>query len=238
MKNRIYIWFAILILTLASCDDQSKGVFTDDTTEEYQLYDYYVDEYGNEGIVAYIFKSTLTESEYIIVVSATESYQSWGLMGETVYKDSIDKMHIYRPTFGLSMLQSMKSAGIEHFPAQAWCDRMNGGEKYPRAGSWRLPTDYEFQDVFGAKGDKVTALNNALRNVGGTPVSTDNIYWTCVEDVDDYIHIADKVLDYDPANRAVPVSPKRSSFDNKDRWLKKNKYYVRAIKYVYYRDDK
>lgn len=226
----------IIMFALSSCNFESEGVFTDDTTEEYQLYDYYVDEYGNEGVVAYISGQKVSWSnKYILVVSSDEAYLPWGIMGENIYKsDTITDMGFRDPSFGIAMHQLMKSYEIGKFPAQAWCDAKNNDEKYPRAGSWHLPSYYEYQLIFGSTGARVSSLNKALSNIGGTPFNAANMYWTCVEDFDDYIHIKNAESDYDKENRAVIASPANSICSDKDRWLKKNRYYVRAIKYVYY----
>lgn len=218
-----------------SCSFESEGVFTDDTTEEYELYDYYVDSYGNEGIVAYIRQSTDSERKYIIVISADESYQSWGPMGERVYKsDSVSSSVCNASGFGVAVLQAMRSIGIDRYPAQSWCNSKNEQEEYPRAGSWRLPSYYEFGLIRGTNGSKVESLNSALKGIGGTPILTSQKYWTCTEDFDNYITIEGKDCNYDRENRAVITSPINTTHSNKERWLKKNKYHVRAIKYVYY----
>ena len=235
MKRFSYIFLLCIALLQVSCEFKSKGVFTDDSTEKYQLYDYYIDEYGNEGIVAYIY-SGYSGREYMIVISLDESYQPWGPMGEMVYKtDSVTSEMLQDPSFGVAVHQAMWSAGMARYPAQAWCDAKNNGERYPRAGSWRLPTFHELRLLFDENKDRsLPALNAALAGVGGTTVNSNNLYWTCVEDFNGYITFKSSKSDYDRENRAVITSPTNSSYTNKDRWLKKNKYYVRAIKYVYY----
>lgn len=235
MRKTVYLLY-IIMFALYSCKFESEGIFTDDTTEEYERYDYYVDEYGNEGIVAYTLGLKNSRgSKYIMVISSDEAYLPWGIMGENIYKsDTITDMGFRDSSFGIAMHQLMKSYGIEKFPAQAWCDAKNKNEKYPRAGSWHLPSFYEYQLIFGNTGTRVSSLNQALISIGGTPFNTANFYWTCVEDFDDYIHINNVESDYDKENRAVIASPTNSIIAYKDRWLKKNKYYVRAIKYVYY----
>lgn len=235
MKNFLLLF--ILCIVFSSCSFESEGVFTDDTTEEYKLYDYYVDSYGNEGIVAYIHhQSTMSKRKYIIVISADESYQSWGPMGERVYKsDSVSRSVCNASEFGIAVLQSMCSIGIERYPAQFWCYSKNQQEVYPRAGSWRLPSESEFKLI--SSSFKVESLNSALKGIGGTPILTDQMYWTCTEDFDNYIIINGNTSDYDSKNRAVIISPTINTYfnySNKERWLKKNKYYVRAIKYIYY----
>lgn len=232
--KKILLRFMLLAL-FYSCSFESEGVFTDDTTEEYELYDYYVDSYGNEGIVAYIHHSSRLKRKHIIVISADESYQSWGPIGERVYKsDSVSRSVCTASEFGLAVLQSMCSIGMERYPAQSWCYSKNQQEVYPRAGSWRLPSENEFKLTIC--GSKAELLNSALKGIGGTPILTNQMYWTCTEDFDNYIINGD-TSDYDCKNRAVIISPTINTYfnySNKERWLKKNKYYVRAIKYVYY----
>lgn len=235
MRKTVCLLF-IIMFALSSCDFESEGVYTDDTTEEYLLYDYYVDSYGNEGIIAYIYSSKNLSKKYIIAVSADETVLPWGPMGETIYKsDTIKTNGLHSNLYGIAMHQIMKSIGIGKFPAQAWCDAKNFNEDFPRAGSWHLPSYYEYQLIFGSSGTNVNALNSALASIGGTPFSN-NMYWTCSEDYDNYISIKDVESDYDPRNRAVITSPFIATHSYKDRWLKKNKYNVRAVKYVYYHD--
>ena len=233
--KEIVKYLLLISVMLSSCSFESEGVFTDDTTEECLLYDYYIDEYGNEGIVAYSVSGKTTGRKYAIVVSADEALLPWGPMGEAIYKsDTITSRGLRSSSFSIGMHQIMKSLGIDKFPAQAWCDAKNQDEDYPRAGSWHLPSYYEYQLIFGTKGRNVTSLNSAFISIGGTPFS-DGMYWTCVEDFDNYITITDNESDYDKANRAVITSPYNVTHGYKDRWLKKNNYYVRAIKYVYYK---
>ncbi len=230
-----FLLYIVTLVGLVSCSFESEGVYTDDSTEEYNLYDYYIDEYGNEGIIAYVMKSS-NASEYIIAVSIDESLQSWGLIGERVYKNKLNNTQVRRPEFGVAMHQAMMSLGIERYPAQNWCNKKNGAEEFPRAGSWRLPTKNELDLIFGIRGGCVDALNAALRGVGGTPLSKEQLYWTCVEDIEGYANINGVESDYDPENRAVVTTTQNEKYGPKDRWIKKNKYYVRAIKYVYYKE--
>ncbi len=220
------ICFAMLILCCLSCSFDSSEVYTDETTEEYELYDYYIDSYGNEGIVAY---NSPTKK---IVISSDESFLSWGPMGELVYKsDSISFSYLTSPYFGTAVHQIMKSMGVGRYPAQAWCDLKNMNEQFPRAGSWRLPSYRELRLIFE---DGVEELNKALLSIGGSIIDVNNLYWTCVEDFDNYIQIEGVSLEYDKENCAIMTSPNNSTYSYKDRRLKKNKYFVRAIKYVYY----
>lgn len=233
-KIYCYLIFCFLTALFISCEHESEGVYTDDTTEAIQLYDYYVDEYGNEGIVVYSMESSST---YYVVLSSDESFQPWGPMGEQIYAvDSVRKTNLSVASYGVAMHQTMKSRGINRFPAQAWCDSKNHEEEHPRAGSWRLPTHREWTFILGSGGANVNKINTALSNIGGIPLDEDRKYWCCDEDYEGHIKINNVTSDYDSQNRAVITSPLRTTFSTKERWLKKNKYYVRAIKYIYYED--
>lgn len=231
-RQCLFLMAMSFIAILTACSYESDDVYTDDTTEPYQLYDYYVDQYGNEGIVVNILESGTKKQ---IVISADETCLPWGPTDEQVFAvDSVYKTLLTQPSYGVAMLQTMKARGIERFPAQAWCDQKNHGEKYPRGGSWRLPSYYEIFNIFGAKGSKVSNLNSALLNIGGTPLTLDNMYWSCTEDYEGYAKINDVTTDYDSESRAIIVSPKISTYATKERWIKKNRHFVRAIKYIYY----
>ena len=237
MKMSLLIYIVVL-MSCVSCTFESEGVYTDDTSEEYELYDYYIDEYGNEGIVAArLYDSSSYELCRIIVISLDETCLPWGPTGEVIYKrDVYNKNEFSQPEFGVAMHQEMMSLGVEKFPSQNWCNQKNKGEKYPRAGSWRLPTKKEYDFIFGDGGAKVEKLNNALRSVGAITIKTENFYWTCVEDYDGYVSIKDLESDYDPENRAIIMTCNNTTQGYKDRWLKTNRYYVRAIKYIYYKE--
>lgn len=228
---------AIVAFGIASCDFKSGEVFTDETTEEYQLYDYYVDQYGNEGIVAYIYNPKFSDTKYILVISSDENILPWGPMSETIYKrDKITSNELMYNYYSIAMHQIMNSIGVEKFPAQAWCDAKNRGENHTRAGSWHLPSKEELSKIFGSSGNKLNALNSAISGIGGTPLTADEMYWTCCEDYTNYIKISEVETDYDSDNRAVIVTPEMKTYSNKDRWLKKNQHNVRAIKYVYFHE--
>lgn len=223
------ILFLLITLSCLACSFESEGVILDERGEEYELYDYYVDEFGNEGIVVYISDS------YVVVMSADESYQSWGPTSEQLYPYGDISENFNRLDYGVAMHQLMKAKGIERYPAQNWCDKKNGGKEYSYAGSWRLPSNNELYVIFG-EGANVGRIQSSLKNIGGTLLSTEKLYWTCTEDYIDYITIKDLETDYDPENRAVITSCLIETLGTKDRWIKKNKHYVRAIKYVYYKE--
>lgn len=228
-------------ICLSSCDKESDALLVDVLDEEYQLYDYYIDEYGNEGVVAYIQNGSSISNypkgyKCVVVLSLDESIEPWGPMGEILMKkDSLSGSELKQRTAGIMMLQSMSSKGIEKYPAQNWCFNKNHS-KVIAASSWRLPSYYELQLIFGSSGKNVSAINKYIHNYGGSIIDDSHFYWTCIEDYEGYITINGVTSDYDQANRAVLTSTHNSTWGNKDRWLKKNKYYVRAIKYIYYYD--
>lgn len=226
IKVFILIWIS---LSLTSCFESHDIIINE--SKEYKLYDYYIDSYGNEGIVAATDSGT---KPYIIVVSIDESYQSWGPMGENVYKDSIHTIGLKDFSFGVAMLQAMKATNVERYPAEAWCNKKNVDEHYPSGSSWRLPTYEEMNWISKSKNRQhMNYLNSAIKRAGGTPISMEKLYWTCVEDIDSYISIDGIESNYDPKNRAIPRTWNNQTLAYKDRWIKKNRYFVRAIKYVY-----
>ena len=239
MRNRILFCLALL-LTLQACNVssfKSNDLIVDELDGNYTLNALYEDEYGNKGIIAYISDEN-DWLDRVIAISLDESYESWGPMGEAVYKseginfDTITNYYIlYYPAFGLAMLQSMKSTGIERFPAQQWCDKKNIGDPYSNVSSWRLPSLSEWLLISGN-----AELNHALQMAGGTPLQKNQYYWTCTEDFEGFITLGDSSATFDRENRAIPSTTDALTLHDKDNWIKKNKYHVRAIKYVYYAD--
>lgn len=233
-----YLKLALIVFTISfgACDFESDNLFLNETTEDYQLYDYYVDDYGNEGIVAYIYNSSNSSRRYILVISLDETFLSWGPMDLLVYDcDSLNYTAFLTEKFPIAMLQSMKSLGIERFPAQEWCDKKNAPDSYPYGGSWHLPSRDELLKIFSYDGHHLSSLNSALYNTGGTLIHSEDYFWTCVEDFDDYITIGGQSYDYDKKNRAIIMTPTNSTTSDKNNWIKKTKHHVRAVKYIYYR---
>lgn len=226
------------LYALISCIS-SRPLQLDETDQDYQLGDYYVDKFGNEGIVAYIFeyhdeKKPSNYSKSIMVVSLDETYESWGPLGERLYiADTLSNSLLLRDTYSLAMLQAMHAKGIERYPAQDWCYQKNkDGVIY--SGSWRLPSLYEIHNLFVIK----KRLNELLLSYGGTPWDEEEMYWTCVEDLKGSSKISDIVSNYDPEDRAIILNLRNETYSDKDTWLKKYKYHVRAIKYIYHRERK
>lgn len=228
-----------------ACTYKSDQAMVDITGEEsYQLYDYYVDEYGNEGIVAYT-PDKYSFLNYMIVISADETLLPWGLMGEKVCPtDSLLPSMIVNPSFSLSMIQVMKAQGISKYPAMAWCDAKNGGEEQASGSSWRLPSRRELALICGSIKERswsagyeesMKYLNQALRSIGGTEIDPQHTYWTCQEDFAGlYPQEEGANENCDPNNRVLPMQPDNTLPTNKNLWIKKCNHYVRAIKYIFY----
>lgn len=231
-------------LLFESCTYKSAQALVDVTGQEnYELYDYYVDEYGNEGIVAFI--PNKYSNQYMIVISADEVLLPWGPMDDRVcILDSVTQGMIVNPSFGLSMLQTMTGRDISRYPAMAWCNTKNGSENQPSGSSWRLPSRRELALIFGSIKERlITAdyamqmqyLNEALRDIGGTEIDPHHIYWTCQEDYEGlYPQEEGNFEDFDPENRALAMKTDNTLLENKNLWIKKSYYYVRAIKYIFY----
>lgn len=240
IENQLMAYLLLFMcICLWSCREESDALLIDETDEIYQLYDYYVDKYGNEGIVAYVSTSNSTNNpkpyKYLMVVSADETTLPWGPMGEIVMQlDTFRKDELRANHFSLATLQSMYSKDISRYPAQQWCFAKNHSRKI-YTGSWRLPSLQELYKLFYSA-NSITKLNSALQNIGGKQFDYDALYWTCTEDFENYITITGQESDYDQPNRAVIQSPQNSTYGDKDKWLKKNHYRVRAIKYIYYYD--
>lgn len=235
MGKRIIGYIIVALCLFSSCDKESGPLILDETDKEYNYYDCYTDEYGNKGIVVHITKNSdsPTGRRSIIVLSTDETCCPWGPMGENVGGQDTASYVLSEKSYSLMVYQNMKARGIERYPAQAWCDLKNGAGSTPYSGSWRLPSYDEFKHIFTRV--SINLLNTALRKNGGTPIDDDTkYYWTCTEDVENYITIIGATgLNYEAENRAVISTIKNSTSGNKDKWMKKNWYNVRAIKYIY-----
>lgn len=214
------IGFIFACLCLISCEVESKDEILNKLDEEYHLYDYYVDEYGNEGIVCSITYPSSNKDKYpkgysaVMVVSCDEAYLPWGPMGE--YFTDLDSVRFFtKPDAGIAMLQSMYARGIEKYPAQEWCFKKNKNHEINGNG-WRLPTWNEMSSVTGED------INKAILSVGGTLINNaDGKYWVCQTSEDNYADIYNFHF-------------KLEGHGINENNLKKNYNHVRAIKYIYY----
>ena len=220
-------------LLLSACKKKHNLFYSEDTGAEFNLYDYYIDNYGNEGIVAYA--SPNDSNKYFIILSLDETEAQWGPTGMQVFNGSSPDNYT-SSRFGLAMLYCMYSMGMERFPAQQWCFSKNLDEAYPRAGSWRLPTLTDWWYINGLTvypDSNIARLNIHIQNYGGTPLSPESNYLCCEEDYEGYSEFVDLESDFDPENRAVITTPRWTASADKDEWIKKNSHKVRAIKYIF-----
>lgn len=219
INGSLRIVCALCICCLYSCEDESDKVIIDETQGiEYEIGDEYIDKYGNRGTVCK--KKEYAHSKSIMVVSADEVLASWGPLDLKVAPyDSLRLYSMDHEDIGIAMLQCARALGIEKFPAQKWCDDKNHGEKFVSGSSWHLPTNGEVEYFFGR-------FNTESK-----------YYWSCIEDIQGCDGSTVINGNYLPKDRAMPVNLDGDSFKNKDLWVKRNKYYVRAVKYIYYERD-
>lgn len=218
--------FCFFLLEFASCEI----VLVDERGDDLEQYDYYIDEFGNEGIVVYSG----------VVMSLDEVELPWGPLDYNVLPSATPYV-ADKKSYGIAMLYAMRDAGLESFSAQAWCAKKNFNNEY-RISSWHLPSYHDWKKYIGnySKYDKyrveqIDNINHYIEIYGGTQISKDECYWTCDEDFDGGFVFADTTLvyDFDPENRALPITPILTAVANKDKWVKRNVYKVRAIKFVY-----
>ena len=215
-----------VLFCLYGCDKSDDLIVDETQGVEYEVGDLFIDKYGNKGYVCK--KKKGTSYEYIMVVSADEGYTSWGLLDLKVAPyDTLksNSMSLLFDFFGIAMLHCTKSIGIEKFPAQKWCDDKNYGDKYPSGASWHLPTASEIECFKSISDiDSLLGVNNKY-------------YWSCIEDIKGCDGFIIPNENYLPKDRAMPVNLDGETTRNKDLWVKRNKYYVRAVKYIYYKRD-
>lgn len=222
MKRVIYL---ITVLLYSSCNylNPIELIRNDD---DIHLYDYYVDEFGNEGIVTYIS----TDSTDVMVVSADEGYVSWGPVDCRIYTK---KENLLGSELSMVMLQNAIFLNINRFPAFKWCNDKNSGKPL-NVASWMLPSEWEMRYMIAGAQCDLASLNEALINIGGTPIDADELYWTATEDnsqiiSDDYKKYG---ADFSPEMRAVCMTPMRTSREKMIYWIKSNRHRVRAVKYI------
>ena len=131
-RLKLLPFILLLLFAFISCKVESDDLILGDAQANYKLYEPYIDEYGNKGVIAcitrYVESGELAE---VIVLSADETEERWGPMDELVYQAEIEDNKIFKSqTYGLGVLQSMKAMGINRFPAQKWCDAKNEDEEF------------------------------------------------------------------------------------------------------------
>ena len=235
----------IYISFFSACEKRNDIGVSDNDSAQYELYDYYEDQYGNKGIVAYVYDYE-EDGEFMhlkVVLSLDETTAFWGPMGTTVYdvNSKFNEAFPSGPFFGLVVNQRVHNLGAENYPAFDWCFKKNGNEQMIHSSSWILPTYKELRRIF-VNEQRLQTLNSHLLAYNGTPIASpdepDAYYWSCVEDIKDVLIFADEQYqqesDYDPARRAIPMTTNNMFYTNKLYWNKNREYKVRAIKYIYF----
>lgn len=227
MKIKVLI-FAFLTVLLSSCIEADNIADVTDG-KEYELYDYYVDEHGNGGIVivAYNKRSFGRTLKYTIVMSLDEADLSWGRMGETL--SAPDTSYSY-DGYCLLMNQRAHFKGIENYPAFEWCYRKNRSRKLPNINSWILPNQKEYRTTYThVLSTSYELINQHIVKYGGTPLDPDKPYWLAEEnrfpdmverrkDNANYFFISEGVQYADTAKNSVLG--------------------VRAVKYIYFENTR
>lgn len=233
------------IMLISGCEKTitgGDGVIDNCNPDDYDLYDYYTDQYGNAGIVAAKNTDAASWVNYIIVLSLDEHVASWGPEGMAVFPvfENFNASYPDSFFFGLQMNQIIEEKGSENFPAFDWCHKKNRDGKAIHSSSWVLPAEADLNIVFSNDTDM---LNQALEKAGGRPLCEDDdgqpLYWTATEDIEDFFYFSDETIekDYDQANRAIPITASNLFPTSMPSWNKSHEYRVRAIKYIYFRCD-
>lgn len=178
--------------------------------DDLRLYDYFIDELGNEGVVAYISY----DSTKVMVISSDETVAAWGPCGFFVLPD---KSGLLDAEESMVMTQETNYHNMSRFPAFKWCHDKNRSERVT-VTDWMLPSSGELWSVWNYRAD-VQSLNNALINIGGTPISVDELYWTATENTD---------------MRASCIGVEVTAEPLVDE-VKSNQHRVRAVKYIRYK---
>lgn len=225
--NKMIIFATIAAVFLISCT-KTEHVTIIPNNEDLRLLDYYVDEYGNEGIVVYIGLN-----KEVFVLSADETVCEWGPGGFCVFEQEFSEDNVNYPRFSLIMARYVSLLGSERFPAFNWCLNKNHGAPLS-SDSWMLPSHKEMHSLL--KSVHWSDLNKALIDIGGTPLNCD-VYWTATEDFPELIKFKDVESEYNPENWAVCITPSLAYYSTKHIWwAKSRKHGVRAIKYIKYID--
>lgn len=226
--NKKIIIATIATLFLMSCSEREWMTIISNE-EDLKLYDYYVDEFGNEGIVVCI--KSYTNSKAAFVLSADETVCEWGPGGFCVFEQEFSEDNVNYPRFSLIMARYVSLLGVERFPAFNWCLNKNNGTPLS-SDSWMLPSHKEMTTLL--KSVNLNELNNALLNIGGTPLRSE-LYWTATEDFPELVKMKDTESEYNPENWAICMTPSSKYYTQKHIWwTKSRKLGVRAIKYIQY----
>lgn len=227
------------LLALAGCTPQE---LSNDSVgyDTYALYDRYIDEQGNQGIVAYKYKDDEDGYQVVLVLSADETDASWGPEDRNLipFNQSANIGYANNTSYAIDMNHAVEMQGVSHYPAFAWCQAKNPPGERIHASSWILPSLRMMQRILNNKKD---AVNQALSKYGMTPLNDEDCYWTCTEDIEGYFSFADETVtsqyDYDPVARAIPLTSDNEYYIRKTIWQKENVHHVRAVKMIHYKSS-
>lgn len=225
---------SLVVILLVGC--QTKLANDSVGFDTYQLYDYYCDELGNEGIVAW--KERYDDGpEFVAVISGDETDCIWGPEDRNVipFNEYANVSFLYNPVYAIQMNQAVERLGAASYPAFQWCHSKNATGERIHASSWILPSQMMMDDILE---ENYRAIDNALTQYGMTPLSQSGYYWTCTEDIEGFFRFADDEYTYaygfDPVSRAIPITFNARYPVWKTDWQKSLSYHVRAIKIIHY----
>lgn len=213
---RFFSYLLAICFILISCEGAGVADITDGI--EYELYDYYIDENGEEGIVV---SSGSNKGKYILIMSLDESECIWSKTGISVANN--DTLIRYYNERALFLNQRATYLGLENFPAFKWCIDKNHSKKYPDINSWILPSLYHQSRHITTITNKYKLINKHIKNYGGTPLDSEALYWLADEPSMTYT--------------SRPVDTEHSlAFSMSTFWTisKEKKCKVRAFKYILY----
>lgn len=212
---RLFSYLFLTCIILVSCE--GSGIADITNGKEYQLYDYYIDKNGEEGIVVLNYKNK------ILVMSLDESECIWSKTGFTVANnDTIIKNYDERALF---LNQRATYLGLENFPAFKWCIDKNRSKKYPDINSWILPSLYhQSRHITSSIRYNYELINEHIINYGGTPLNPEAYYW--LADEPSLIYTSSEVSDLE---HSLAFTMSKDWIVSKERQCK-----VRAFKYILY----
>lgn len=168
MNFKSYILIAVLF-ALCSCDRYKKEDFVFDQTDgiKYELFDTYVDRYGNEGVV-------IRAGYDITILYKYEERCIWGLDGGPFLASSTSIKNEFNFN-RIANTQIAQRLGISEFPAFDWAFSLNNSSNVADALSWTLPALEDYVCIYS----NITEINKKLIEIGGDPLSVDEgtYYW-------------------------------------------------------------
>ena len=212
---RHFSYLLALCFILVSCE--GAGIADVTNGKEYDLYDYYVDENGEEGIV--VLGSS--KNKYILVMSLDESECIWSKTGVSVANG--DTLIRYYDERALLLNQRATHLGLEKFPALKWCIDKNHGKNYPDINSWILPSLYHRSKRITSRIQyNYELINQHIESYRGIPLSQEAYYW--LADEPSMIYTSSPVSD---TEHSLAFTMSGDYIVSKERTCK-----VRAFKYI------